>query len=341
MKRRHFLAAGLAAATLPLAAKAQTPVVLSNALWQIRIDPATLAMTVQPAGQVAVEVSRGVATAAVTGLNATATSATWTRGDQTLTATLNDHDLDITLTATGPGTIDLIDQPPAAIGRGLILPLGEGAYAPAGHPAWREYLTGPKAELDTTEGLALPLWGLDHGAFTLHWLLTNPYNNSLVFAGEGDGIALKVSHEVISLAPTTPMTLTLHLGDTDRLAGAKRYRLHRIETNSWEPLTDKIAAAPDTAKLIGASHIYLWGNDLLGPRDVRDWPAFLKTLRGPAPLAGALRAQFEPDATQLITKSKPLAYEKAAIIAAVNAALTALARKQWQTDSADAATLVA
>lgn len=352
MKRRHFLAAGLAAAALPQTASPLTllPAVdLANDLWKIEIDHDSLAIRVQPAGQAWINVSRGGGPADIFDTTQSATRATWSRkppGSKTphqVTAELDGRDLNITVTAAQATTLDLIDQPAAATGRGLILPLAEGSYAPAGNPTWRDYLTHQKSEMSTTDDMATPLWGLDHGDFTLHWLLTNPFNNLLAFTPDGDGVQLKVSHAFTTLAPATPMTLTLHLGGPDLLAGAKRYRRHRIETDAWESLTDKIAAAPDTAKLIGASHIYLWGNDLLSSADVRDWPAFLNVLRGPSPLAVHLRAQFGPEAVQQLNAAKPNppAFEKDALIASLNAAVTALARQQWQTDTADAPSLVA
>ncbi|MGY2112273.1 glycoside hydrolase, partial [Pseudomonas pergaminensis] len=53
-----------------------------------------------------------------------------------------------------------------------------------------------------------------------------------------------------------------------------------VEQGRYEPLADKLVQTPDAAKLLGASHVYLWGNDLLGPGDVQDWPRLLKVLQG-------------------------------------------------------------
>ncbi|XLM22546.1 hypothetical protein MKD33_06630, partial [Chromobacterium piscinae] len=65
-----------------------------------------------------------------------------------------------------------------AMGKGLILPLAEGSYIPEGSKLWHDFLPGFAGDgLDTSENLSLPLWGMDYGRSSLHWLLLNPFNN--------------------------------------------------------------------------------------------------------------------------------------------------------------------
>ena len=346
MKRRQFLASAMAVAALPLTARAQaTPIKLQTALWSIEIDPQTLAVTAQPANQPAVKVSNGIPDHSPTDIAHTDTTAAWTWDNTYRVAiTLKDRDLDLAITAAQPGTIDLIDQPAPAMGRGLILPLSEGSYVPAGNALWRDFLIGHKNDhRDTAYDLSMPLWGLDHGDVTLHWLLGNPFNNRLKFRAEDTGMGLSLSHEFTTLSPATPMTMTLHLGAGDLMAGAKRYRQYLIDTGAYESLTSKIAKTPDAQKLIGASHVYLWGNGLLGEGDVRDWPAFLKVLNGPSPFAAQLRGAFEKDAADMLKTlpAKPAAWQQSTLINAVNDALNVLGHARWQTDAADSALIVA
>ena len=348
MKRRQFISAGLAAASVSLVsprgvrAQVQPVVRLRNPLWAIEIDPKNLSIQVYAAGESAVEVSRGVASHAVHDLTQDDRQASWTWGTYRIVCDLKGHDFNIVITASQPGNLDLIDQPVATMGRGMMLPLAEGNYVPANDPVWRDFLTDRMSELNTTQDLSLPLWGLDHGSFTLNWLLTNPFNNLLRFTREDAGMALKVSHEFTTLSPATPMTLTLHLATTDLMAGACRYRQHLIDEGMYETLASKIAKTPDAEKLLGASHLYLWGSGLIGAADVTDWPAFLTRLRSEAPLAVRLRDRFEDDQRQMLSsvQTRPLAYQKLALAGAFNDALTALARAQWQTDAADSNTLV-
>ena len=222
---RHFLLV----VSLLLSPLALAGTVLENALWRVELDPATLALRVTPAGETSVQASSGVAAHAVSDLQAGAEQAAWQwdNGAYRLTARLEQRDLSLTLSAREPGELPLLRQPAAAMGKGLIWPLAEGHYVPAGNAVWKAFLL-EQGELNTTQDLSLPLWGMDHGRFTLNWLLTNPYNNQLKWQADGKGLALSVAHEFTRLDPTAPMTLRLHLGDADPLAGAKRLSLIHI-----------------------------------------------------------------------------------------------------------------
>ncbi|WP_242201421.1 MULTISPECIES: glycoside hydrolase [unclassified Pseudomonas] len=301
--------------------------VLENALWRVELDPATLALRVTPAGEAAVQASSGVAAHAVTDVQADAGQATWQwdSGAYHLTARLEQRDLELTINAREPGPLALLRQPAEAMGKGLIWPLAEGHYVPAGNTLWQAFLL-EQGEVNTTQDLSLPLWGVDHGRFTLNWLLTNPYNNRLAWQADGNGLALLASHEFTALQPTAPMTLRLHLGDADPLAGAKRYRQWLVEQGRYEPLADKLRQTPEAEKLLGASHVYLWGNDLLGPQDVRDWPLLVKVLRG-----HELKGLLDKETMQVLTQAGTLdRYQKTVLLRGLNAAINKKARQTWQ-----------
>jgi hypothetical protein len=137
--------------------------------------------------------------------------------------------------------------------------------------------------------------------------------------------------------------LFLPLGGPEPLSGARRYRRHLIEQGRFRSLADKIRATPSAAKLIGATHLYLWDNGLIGVRDVRDWPGLLDRLRNAPGLPERIRARFEPDTADLVRTSspRPARYAQRAIVNAVNAAFTDLARARWQKEEVDPAAIVA
>lgn len=327
--RRQLIATGLAAA-LPLPAMAQTPLTLQNARWRIDIVPGTLALTVTVNDR-SVPMSRGVAAHAVTNLIQAADGVSWTwDGAYQIACALNGDDFRVDITAATAGSLDILDQPGTAFGKGLIYPRAEGHYAPAGDAVWIPFLAGHDA-IDTTQDLSLPLWGQDHGDFILTWLLLNPFNNEIAFSPDGGQVGLKLSHGFTSLSPQTPMSLLLHLGG-DLTAGARRYRRHLIDSSAYETLADKIARTPDAAKLIGASHTYLWGNGLIGQHDVRDWPAFTKALAAPSTIAVLLRGTFDKDTLGLLGMAKLLPYQQSVLVRTVNEGLDTLARRRWQVD---------
>ncbi|MDQ0651329.1 glycoside hydrolase [Pseudomonas cedrina] len=309
--------------------------VLENPLWRVELDAATLAIRVTPRGQPAVQVSSGVPARAVSQLAHRDQQADWQWDDGAfrLSASLGQRDLVLTIQAREPGELPILQQPASALGKGLIWPLAEGHYVPAGNAVWNAFLL-EQGDINTTQDLSLPLWGVDHGTFTLNWLLTNPYNNRLRWQADQ---ALSVAHEFTALDPGAPMTLLLHLGDADPLAGAKRYRQWRVEQGLYEPLADKLRQTPEAKKLLGASHVYLWGNDLLAPKDVRDWPLLLRRLRG-----HEIKSLLDTEASKILAQRSPLnRYEQTMLLRGLNAAINTKARQSWQREEPDMTRLAA
>ncbi|WP_266157191.1 glycoside hydrolase [Dyella silvatica] len=265
----------------------------------------------------------------------------WDNGAYRIEASLQGPDLALTIQAKTAATLDFLRQPAAAMGQGLILPLAEGHYVPRGNSAWQGFITKQLNELNTTQDLSLPLWGMDHGAFSLSWLLTNPFNNRLLLAADGDALTIAASHQFTRLDPGAPLTMLLHLGAADPLAGAKRYRQWLIDNGRFESLKEKIAKTPDIDKLMGATHTYLWGSGLLAVKDVDHWPALLVVLRSRQPLAVDLLGRFSSEASAMLkqVKTTPDHYQQGVLIAALNAALNSKARAQWLDDEPDMSAL--
>ncbi len=327
--QRHLLLV----CTFLIAPLASAATLLENPQWRIELDPATLAIRATPSGQAPVQASSGVAARAVSQLSQTPQQARWQWGAFHVTASLAQRDLTLTITAREPGELTILQQPASALGKGLMWPLAEGHYVPVGNPVWTAFLR-EQGDINTTQDLSLPLWGTDHGAFTLNWLLTNPYNNRLRWQEE---LALSVTHEFTALDPTAPMTLVLHLGDADPLAGAKRYRQWLVEQGRYEPLADKLQQTPEAQKLLGASHVYLWGNDLLAAEDVRDWPLLLKRLRG-----HELKGLLDKESAKILAQTTALnRYEQTVLLRGLNAAINKKARQSWQVDEPDMTRLAA
>ncbi|WP_426219028.1 glycoside hydrolase [Pseudomonas sp. DWRC2-2] len=331
----HFLRHGLLICTLLLSPVALAGTVLENALWRVELDPATLAIRVTPSGQPTIQASTGVAARAVSQLAHSDQQADWQWDDGAfrVSATLEQRDLALSIRARAPGEIPILQQPASALGQGFMWPLAEGHYVPADNAIWKAFLL-EQGDLNTTQDLSLPLWGVDHGAFTLNWLLTNPYNNRLRWQPDQ---ALSLAHEFTSLDPDAPMTLRLHLGDGDPLAGAKRYRQWLVEQGRYEPLADKLRQTPEAQKLLGASHVYLWGNDLLALEDVRDWPLLLKRLRG-----HELNGLLDKESAKVLAQATALnRYEQTVLLRGLNAAINKKARQSWQVTEPDMTRLAA
>lgn len=332
--QHHFLL--LCAFFLSPLASATT--VLENPQWRVELDPATLALRVTPNGQPSVQASSGVHARAVSQLSHTDQKANWQwdEGAFRINASLEQRDLVLSISAREPGPLPILQQPASAMGKGLIWPLAEGHYVPADNPVWSAFLL-EQGELNTTQDLSLPLWGTDHGSFTLNWLLTNPYNNRLQWQAERKGLALSVAHDFTRLDPSAPMTLRLHLGSADPLAGAKHYRQWLVDQGRYETLSDKLRHTPEAQKLLGASHVYLWGNDLLALEDVRDWSKLVTVLRG-----NELKGLLDTESAQVLALTTALnRYEQTVLLRGLNTAINKKARQAWQVETPDMLRLAA
>jgi hypothetical protein len=303
---------------------------LRNDRWSVSIDPSTLAIEATVDGN-RVQASKGGLARAVSDLKTTSSTLSWRWPGYAVSATLDGDDLALGVTADDPGELTVIEQPAASYGDALLLPLAEGHYIPAGHAVWQAFLAERHDAINTSEELSLPLWGNQYKGFALHWVLTQPFGNTLGFRRDGHGLAVSLRHEFSKLDPNQPMTMILHRSGDDMLAGARRYRRWLIDHGKFENLTGKIARHPATGKLLGASHVYLSGGLLLSLRDIRDWPAFIATLKGDHPLAGELRARMDTESLRMLAAGvqSPSGYPARTLLAGINAAADALARKRW------------
>ncbi|MGY3855040.1 glycoside hydrolase [Aeromonas aquatilis] len=270
---------------------------LANDQWRIELDPATLAAeAVLPSGKHLLISSPGPRQP-VTALQQEGERASWlTRADGEVRALarLEGNRLILTLSRATAGELVWPRVPAGA--QALMLPIHEGFRIPVEHPAWRQALAQEYQGINTTEDLTLPLVGLDHGDQQLAILFANPFNNRLTFTPGKDGIALTATHSVnrLNLADPYEVAVSLQPG-SDWLAAGKAYRSWLQARGELVSLESKLAAVKDGKRLIGASHLYLWGERLLVPQDVKSWPA----LRHPGQQPADFAARRTLAATQL------------------------------------------
>jgi len=243
---------------------------LTNTDWHIEIDPATLATTAQPPSGRSLIISRAAQAIAFQTLQQDAVSARWQYGAATeVSAHLTGNRLILRFFRSNPGDVAWPLLPSGA--RALILPIHEGYYVPARDEAWRQWLSSDFDGMNTTEHLSLPVFGLDYGQHVVSVLFANPFNNQLRFTPDTNGIGVDVRHRFTRLDVDRPYEVQITLSGADWLAPAKQYRQWLQSRGEFVSLQTKLAAATDGERLIGASHVYLWGDRLLVPQDVKDW----------------------------------------------------------------------
>ncbi|MEZ9566097.1 glycoside hydrolase [Vibrio artabrorum] len=160
----------------------------------------------------------------------------------------------------------------------LFLPFSEGMRVPIDKKLWASYLVGNYSGSNTTQDLKMPFWTVQQNNHFISYQMVNATNNQLLFSDASSDnssnsktkIDMKALHQFTMLNQSQPFIVRITLGDS-WLDGAKHYRDWRIENNLSETLVAKQKHNPDVSKLIGASHVYLFGKDPLSIQDVSDW----------------------------------------------------------------------
>ncbi|RLK55873.1 glycosyl hydrolase family 101 [Stenotrophomonas rhizophila] len=317
-------AARLLALFLLVASPAAHALTLANARWQVDIDPATLAVTATTRDGVDTVISSATARDTILDLVQTPVSAQWQRGGATtIHATLEQDALQLRFERSSAGVVTWPTLPTGA--GALLLPLHEGYYIPAGDTAWRDELLSAYGEVNTTEDLTLPVIGLAWPDRVLSILFATPFNNTVRFSADGASLALTAEHDFHPLNQTDPYVVIVNLDAPDWLAPAKRYRQWLQAQGGFIALKDKLARVPDGDKLIGASHLYLWGDRVLAEQDVRDW----RQLKALLPHAWVGK---DKEAREAVTAPHSGPYVQQVLVSTINAALA----EQFPGETADA-----
>ena len=295
-----------------LSAAPQT-VRLSNNVWEFAIVPQSLEMVAHPKGRPAVQVSTSQSgLGSATDFIQQGNRVSWKLPARFLTVRceLVEESLSVEFISEASGNLTWPIVEGTSSLRGYILPFFEGSYVPRDDTTWQDFLC-EQGPVNTTAGLSLPFWGLDFGDSTLTYILTNPFNNQLVFsktaeftdnAGSGPrasaqvadspakrgcmpfaqkfGLSLQVSHAFTPNWKRKVYGLQISLGTASPVAPAKQYRRWLMRKGAFVSFAEKMSKLPDVEKLLGAAHIYLWGGKLLSQYDVTDWKAFAAKLHG-------------------------------------------------------------
>jgi hypothetical protein len=245
--------------------KKQDQIYLANKTWKIDIDPSTLEMTATVAGARRTLTLSGPQPQSlrVDKRQQSSGQANWQLPDKRLavSAKLENDTLEVGFTSQTAGKFTWPILPPLATNRAYILPIGEGVYAPAHDPSWSNYLEN-LGGLSTTENLYLPLWGVDGGSQILTYIATNQFNNALTFQNVAGSLAAQFTHQFTPNWKVKTCGLRISLDACSPIEPAKRYRRWLIDTGQFVSMREKIRRNPNAAKLLGAAHVYLWGDGL-------------------------------------------------------------------------------
>jgi hypothetical protein len=256
------------------------PIVLAGEKWTIRVDPGTLEMIARPQGEPQLVISAGQEDLGpVKGLERGEQQASWELSERNVLVSvrLSGDAVQVGFRAGAPGsfTWPIVGSDPAL--EAYILPLFEGSYVPADDPEWLQFLVS-NGPMSSTEGLSMPFWGLRWQGHTLTYILANEFNNELAFEDRGGRIAMRFSHQFTRNWKVKEYGLSILLGDASPIEPARRYRAWLMEQGQFVGLKEKAAQIPEVEKLLGAAHVWLWGDALISRYDVVNWGRFLGKL---------------------------------------------------------------
>jgi hypothetical protein len=239
---------------------------LKNDRWRIDIDEGTLAMRATTVDGVTVT------------LSAPADAKAWPREDVKVSYTLDGDELRVTFAASEEGkcTWPIVDL--AGPANGLILPKDEGVYVPSDDADWRTFLI-EQSPLNTTAGLSMPFWGLDVGSHTISYILTNQFNNEIAVSQANGALRMALTHEFTAREQDKSYSVIIRLGQPSPIEPAKQYRRWLIDNKQFVSMAEKIKQAPKVERLLGAAHVYVWGDGIFSRYDARDWKAFCTKLK--------------------------------------------------------------
>jgi hypothetical protein len=86
---------------------------------------------------------------------------------------------------------------------------------------------------------------------------------------------LALTHEFTLRQAKKEYTVIIRLGDPSPVEPAKQYRRWLIDNKQFVPMTEKIKRVPRVERLLGAAHVYLWGDGIFSRYDARDWKSVL------------------------------------------------------------------
>jgi len=315
-------------------------ITLSNALWEISASPGTLRMGATPNGKATIELSAAqTGLGRVTDLEQADRAARWKLPDQGLIVAveLDEKDLHVRIRSETERTFTWPVLKQQAPFEALIWPRAEGVYIPLDNTRWMSYLV-EHGDWDTLESLSMPFWGFDGGNFMLTYIATCPYNNTIRFSREEDTLRASFTHEFTRFQKPKEYGFVISLGQNNSpVEPAQRFRRWLIENGQFVSMQEKIKTIPRAERLLGAAHVYLWGDGLFTRHDVpaRKWRPLCQELirqaAQPQPSVGKrcklqMPAERWEQVVQLADTEWPDKYQKTEVAGAIS---EILARKDF------------
>ena len=175
----------------------------------------------------------------------------------------------------------------------LIVTSGEGLALPTRDAFWLrmigERFCGPAA----SGRWSMPFWGIERESSTFTYIVGADAFTEICLHGEEGVLSAGAVHRFRAREGFPDLDVTIVPSEGSVLGPAKEYRQWLVEQGGFVSFQAKMAKVPEAARLVGASHAYLWGDGrteallerLKSAGIVRMWLGYDQDPRGPGPLA--------------------------------------------------------
>ncbi|HEY3738979.1 MAG TPA: glycoside hydrolase [Bryobacteraceae bacterium] len=137
----------------------------------------------------------------------------------------------------------------------LILPEGEGLYVPFSDADWRRRMA--HRCFSANEKLSMPFWSFKAGPRTFTYLAISDIRTNVCLEDRNGRIEATANHAFLDRDHRPVYEIEMWPGGASPIAPAIEYR---EGLDQFVPLTEKIRANPNVEKLLGAVHMYVWGD---------------------------------------------------------------------------------
>ncbi|MCC6546856.1 hypothetical protein IT570_06770 [Candidatus Sumerlaeota bacterium] len=233
-----------------------------------------------------------------------ADGASWTIGDGDLLIACRVSDSGaFELTATGTDDKILVwPQVRASFDDHLILARDSGLFLPVSDPFWQDILTSD--DWDTLERMSMPVWGImKPNNLCVSWMVSTPFRNRMAFEkGQDATLSIHFTHDFAAMSPERSVTYRVEVdADATPVTPALKYRDWLDEMGGVTTLRAKSKIVPQIERLLGAPHIYLWGDAPFTEFDVlpKEWKSFCSAMKEQSAqndsLAARIKSQMSTD----------------------------------------------
>lgn len=144
--------------------------------------------------------------------------------------------------------------------KALVLPDGEGLYIPNHDAFWqKEFNKHPKY---SNLSLSIPFWAIEYTDenFVNYIWSDHDVDTDAKVREKSTQLYLVNEHHFLKRSHFPEYTLLIHLAGNSPISPALDYRNLLINENKFVSLKQKILENADVNKLLGAFHIWVWGN---------------------------------------------------------------------------------